>query len=77
MKKIALNLPMFGFVVATRAMLGAGAALLLSPKLSDAQRRALGVTLVSLGATATVPAVLAIMRGRREAQEAYGLLPRP
>src|SRR5678815_6097428 len=34
MKTVVLNLPTFGFVVATRAMLGAGLGLLLSERLS-------------------------------------------
>ena len=39
-------------------MLGAGIALLLSEKLSDEQRRAVGWTLVAVGALTTIPLVL-------------------
>jgi hypothetical protein len=66
MKDITLKLPMFGFIVATRAMIGAGIGLLVSQKLSDAQRRTLGVTLLSIGAAATIPAIAAIIRGRHD-----------
>ena len=67
MKKIVLSLPTFGFVVATRAALGAGVGLLLSRKLSDAQRRAIGATLVSIGVATTIPAALAVFRKKEPA----------
>ena len=66
MKEVALKLPTFAFIVATRAMIGAGLGLLLSTKFSDEQRRALGVTLLSIGAAATIPAIAAIIHGRRD-----------
>ena len=66
MKEVALKLPTFAFIVATRAMIGAGLGLLLSPKLSDEQRRAVGLTLLSVGAVTTIPAVAAIIQGRRD-----------
>ena len=64
MKTLVLNLPTFGFVVATRAMLGVGIGLLLSERLPDERRRALGLTLVGIGAATTVPAIAAVLRGR-------------
>jgi hypothetical protein len=64
MKPLALNLPTFGFVVATRAMLGVGIGLLLSGRLSAERRRAVGLTLISIGAMTTVPAVAAVLRAR-------------
>jgi hypothetical protein len=70
MNEIALKMPTFGFIVATRAMIGAGLGLLLSSKMSDDRRRSLGMTLLSIGAAATVPAVVAIMRGRRTRRDA-------
>jgi hypothetical protein len=62
MNKLVLNLPTFGFVVATRAMLGVGVGLLLSRRLSDAQRRAVGMTLLSVGVATTIPAARAIFQ---------------
>jgi hypothetical protein len=64
MKTLALNLPTFGFVVATRAMLGVGIGLLLSLRLSAERRRAIGLTLVAIGAATTVPAIAAVLRAR-------------
>ena len=60
MKKLSLRVPMFGFIVATRAALGFGAGLLLSSKIPPQRRRAIGMTLVALGAATTIPAIMAI-----------------
>jgi energy-converting hydrogenase Eha subunit E len=64
MKTLALDLPTFGFVVATRAMLGVGIGLLLSGQLSAERRRAAGLTLIAIGAATTVPAIAAVLRAR-------------
>ena len=58
--KIYLTLPEFGFVVATRAALGAGIGLLASEKLRRGVRRNVGWTLVALGALTTIPAAMAV-----------------
>ena len=65
MKKPDLTFPELMFVVATRAALGAGVALLLSTKLNDQQRKVLGLSLVFIGAVTTVPAAMAVLRGAR------------
>ena len=62
MKQLTLTLPTFGFIVATRAALAFGAGLLVSGKLPEAQRRAIGLTLVALGAVSTIPAVAIVRR---------------
>ena len=64
MKTVELNLPTFGFVVATRAMLGVGIGLLLSDRLSADQRRAVALTLIGVGVVTTVPALFAVLGGR-------------
>jgi hypothetical protein len=65
MKTLTLNFPTFGFVVATRAMLGAGIGLLVAERLPAETRRRVGLALISIGAATTVPAIVAVMRGRR------------
>lgn len=65
MKSLSLDLPTFGFVVATRAMLGVGIGLLLADRLSPERRRTVGLTLVSIGAATTVPAIVAVRRAKR------------
>lgn len=64
MTTLSLKLPTFGFVVATRAILGVGIGLLLSARLSPKQRRVIGLTLVSIGAATTVPAIEAVLGAR-------------
>ena len=68
MKNVMLSLPTFGFVVATRAALGIGIGLLMSDRIPSARRRTVGAALIALGAATTVPAVLALRRGRRRAE---------
>src|SRR5439155_26810442 len=70
MMKLMLNLPTFGFVVFTRAMIGAGVGLLVSERLPKDRRRVIGAALLAIGAASTVPAVFAILRGRRAAERA-------
>ncbi len=64
MKKLDLNLPTFGFIVATRAVLGMGIGLLLSTRLSPRQRRRLGLGLLATGLATTVPAAWAVFGQR-------------
>jgi hypothetical protein len=60
MKALNVTVPTLGFVVMTRALLGVGIGLLLSRRLTDEQRKAVGLTLVSVGAMTTIPAALAL-----------------
>ena len=72
MKDLVLNLPTLGFIVSTRAMLGAGIGLLLSGRLPEKRRRTVGTALVAIGAAATIPAALAVFRARAEGRRARG-----
>ena len=67
MKPLELPLPQFGFVVATRAALGAGLALLAADKLERSNRRRIGAALFALGALTTIPAALMVF-GRHKGQ---------
>ena len=58
MKHHEVTVPQIGLIAGTRAMLGAGIALLLSEKLTVERRRAIGWTLVAVGALTTIPLVL-------------------
>jgi hypothetical protein len=60
MKQVTLELPTFGFIVATRAALGVGIGLLLSLRIPANRRRALGLGLMALGAFTTIPAIRAV-----------------
>jgi hypothetical protein len=62
MKKIALKVPELAFIVVTRAALGFGAGLLVSARIPESRRRKIGMTLVAIGATSTIPALITIRR---------------
>ena len=62
MKRLTLELPMFGFIVATRAALAFGVGLLVSGRIPAAKRRTIGIVLVTIGAAATVPAIATLRR---------------
>jgi hypothetical protein len=66
MTTLTLKFPTFGFIVVTRAALGAGIGLLAAGRLTNQQRQRAGLALVAIGAATTVPAVLAVLRGRSE-----------
>ena len=67
MKVTELRLPELGLVVGTRAMLGAGIALLVADKLDDDTRKGIGWTLVAVGVLTTIPLAMMVFRRRREA----------
>jgi len=69
MSTVVLTLPEFGFIVATRGMLGAGIGLLASGRMTEVQRRAVGLALVAIGAATTIPAAMAVFGRRRELAE--------
>ena len=69
MKSLLLDLPTFGFIVSTRAALGVGVGLLASERIPAPQRRAIGATLIAIGAATTVPAAISVMRSLRGARQ--------
>jgi hypothetical protein len=65
MTRTPLSIPEIGLIGGTRAMLGAGIALLLADRLNDDQRRAVGWTLLAVGAITTVPIAVGIIRSKK------------
>ncbi len=57
MKETHLTLPEVGMIAGSRVALGIGIGLLLSQKLSESQRRAVGFTLLAVGVLSTFPLV--------------------
>jgi len=55
MKTVTLTFPELLLLVGTRALLGAGIALLVSKHLSDPQREAAGLVLTAVGILTTIP----------------------
>jgi hypothetical protein len=69
MKSVLIDLPTFGFIVSTRAALGVGIGLLVSERLPGPRRRAIGATLITIGAVTTVPAVMSVLRSVRRSKQ--------
>ena len=65
MNRIPLSIPEIGLIGGTRAMFGAGLALLIADRMSAEQRRAVGWTLLGLGAITTVPIAIGLAKARR------------
>jgi hypothetical protein len=65
-KEVILGLPELAMVVGTRAMAGAGIGVLLSEKMKPEQRRAVGWTLLLVGAITTIPLALRVFSNRRD-----------
>ena len=60
MKKHSVTIPEVGLIALTRAMFGAGVALLVCDKLTPEYKRAIGWTLVAVGAITTIPLALEV-----------------
>ena len=60
MRETRVTLPELSLIAGTRAALGAGLGLLLADCLSDERRKAVGWTLVLVGAVSTVPLALEV-----------------
>lgn len=74
MKQLVLGMPTFAFIVATRTALGVGLGLLASRRMPEGRRRAVGVTLVTIGAATTIPALYQVMRGRRRSRPSHAAI---
>jgi hypothetical protein len=67
-----ITLPELGLISGTRAALGAGLGLLLADRLNEDQRRAVGWTLLAVGAISTVPLLAEVMSRHPEAAPPVG-----
>ena len=66
MKQFEVSLPKIALVAATRAMLGAGIALLLGPQLPNEERKAVGKTLLWVGILSTIPLLASVLHGQKD-----------
>lgn len=64
-KKSELTLPEIALIGGTRALLGAGVALLVAEKLDQSQRKSIGWTLLAVGAVTTIPLAMNVFGKRR------------
>jgi hypothetical protein len=65
MKTHPVTLPEMAIVAMTRGMAGAGAGLLIAERMPPEVRRAVGWTLLAVGAVTTIPIVLSFL-GKRD-----------
>ena len=57
MRELTLRMPTFSFIVGTRAAMAFGIGLLVSQRIPERRRKAIGTALVAIGALTTVPAI--------------------
>jgi hypothetical protein len=73
-----ITLPELGLIAGTRAALGVGVGLLVSGRMSRAQRRAVGWTLLGVGVVTTFPLLAQVIYGESPAgPERRGARPTP
>jgi hypothetical protein len=61
MRETRITLPELALIAGTRAVLGAGLGLLLADRLAEGPRRAVGWTLLLVGALSTVPLAFEVL----------------
>src|SRR5262249_43372079 len=61
MRETHVTLPELALIAGTRAALGAGLGLLLADRLPEGQRKAVGWTLVLIGALSTIPLAFEVL----------------
>jgi hypothetical protein len=68
MREVPLTFPEIGMINITRFIIGAGAGLLLAGKLDNKARRAVGLTLVTVGSLFSIPVGIAFFGKLRGGQ---------
>jgi len=68
MKTTTLTFPELILIAATRGMLGAGFALLISRRLNDEQRATAGIVLTAIGILTTFPLAVEVL-GKSESRD--------
>jgi uncharacterized membrane protein YfcA len=70
MRETRVTLPELALIAGTRVMLGAGVGLLLADRLPESRRKAVGWTLLLVGALTTVPLAFEVLGAGRSADRA-------
>lgn len=68
MREIPLTFPEIGMINITRFIIGSGAGLLLAGKLDNKARKAVGLTLVTVGTLFSIPVGIALLGKLRGSQ---------
>jgi hypothetical protein len=69
MERRPLSIPELAIISGTRAALGAGVGMLVSEFMTREQRRAVGWTLVAVGAVTTIPIIAQLINPHGEEEE--------
>lgn len=77
MRETRITLPELALIGATRGMLGAGIGLLLADRISENQRRAVGWTLMLVGAFSTIPLAMEVLNASRSIEQEEWPAPSP
>lgn len=67
MRQVSIPMHELAFIAATRGLAGAGLGLLLADQLPSTARKAVGWTLLGIGAASTVPLALSVFRNSTDA----------
>ena len=67
MRQVSIPMHELAFIAATRGLAGAGLGLLLADQLPSNARKAVGWTLLGIGAASTVPIALSVLRHGNDA----------
>lgn len=70
MRETRISLPELALIAGTRGMLGAGIGLLLADRLSEPQRKAVGWTLLLVGAATTIPLAIDVLSASQSTDQA-------
>ncbi|WP_406698399.1 hypothetical protein V5E97_06005 [Singulisphaera sp. Ch08] len=76
MRETRITLPELALIAGTRGMLGAGIGLLVADHLSEGPRKAVGWTLVLVGALTTIPLAMEVLGAIRSTDRASWTEPR-
>ena len=69
MKRTEIALPELGLIASTRGLLGIGIGLLIADRISEKPRKAVGWTLVLIGALSTIPLAWIVLGRRSDCQK--------
>jgi hypothetical protein len=69
MRETRVSLPELALIAMTRGMLGAGIGLLLADRLPAGERKAVGLTLLLIGAVTTIPLAFEVLGASRTIDE--------
>jgi len=69
MRETHLSLPQLAMIAGTRAMAGVGLGLLVADRFSERPRKAVGWTLLTVGALSTIPLAIEVLGATRPSDQ--------